>query len=113
MANYSKFLEIVNGVPRTIDLSVSTNVLTLGQGGLQFNDASTGDFVMKAASSIASPYTVIWPAAQAASSGYTLSNDGTGTLTWVPLTSGSVTAVSVVTANGLAGTSSGGSTPAL
>lgn len=93
MANFSKFLEIINGTPKTVDLSQAASVLTLGQGGLQFNDGSTGDFVMKAASSIPSPYTIIWPAAQAASSGYVLTNDGTGTLSWSPAAAAGVTSV--------------------
>jgi hypothetical protein len=110
--NYSKFLEIQNGIPRTVDLSLSSSILTLGGGGLQLNGSTSGSMVMTA-SATTSTYSIVWPAAQAASSGYTLSNDGTGTLTWVPMASGSVTAVSVSTANGFAGSSSGGSTPAL
>jgi|GEM_PF-2811440 len=42
-----------------------------------------------------------------------LTNDGSGTLTWTPAATGSVTAVSVASANGFAGSSSGGATPAL
>jgi hypothetical protein len=40
-----------------------------------------------------------------------LSNDGFGVLTWAP--GGSVTAISIASANGFAGSSSGGTTPAL
>ena len=47
-------------------------------------------------------------------SGQVLTSAGTGnTPTWTTPTTGTVTAVSVVSANGLAGTSSGGATPAL
>ena len=42
-----------------------------------------------------------------------LTNSGTGTLTWSPASTGTVTAVSVASANGFAGTSSGGATPQL
>ena len=76
-------------------------------------DGSTSGHVVISASATTSTYSFTWPAAQAVGSGYTLSNDGTGVLTWVPLATGSVTAISVVSANGLAGTSSGGTTPAL
>jgi len=31
-----------------------------------------------------STYSVVWPSAQAGGSGYVLSNDGAGNLTWVP-----------------------------
>lgn len=112
MANYSKFLEIVGGVARTIDLSQPSNVLELGGAGLQM-DGSTSGHIVIAASATTSTYSIVWPTAQAASSGYTLSNDGTGVLTWVPASSGSVTSISVNTTNGFAGSSSGGATPAL
>ncbi len=112
MANFSKFLSLINGVGRTVDLSNNSNVLELGGGGMQFDGSTSGHLVI-AASATTSTYSLVWPAAQAASTGYVLSNDGTGVLSWIPAASGSVTSVSVVTANGLAGTSSGGSTPAL
>lgn len=110
--NYSKFLELQAGSARTVDLSNNSNILTLGGGGLQFNGSTSG-LVVIAAAATTSTYSLVWPAAQAASSGYVLSNDGTGVLSWIASASGSVTAVSVNTANGFAGTSSGGSTPAL
>ena len=46
-------------------------------------------------------------------SGQVLTSAAAGTPTWTTPTTGTVTAVSVVSANGLAGTSSGGATPAL
>ena len=49
----------------------------------------------------------------AGTSGQVLTSAGAGTPTWTTPTTGTVTAVSVVSANGLAGTSSGGATPAL
>jgi hypothetical protein len=45
--------------------------------------------------------------------GQVLTSAAAGTPTWTTPTTGTVTAVSVVSANGLAGTSSGGATPAL
>ena len=45
--------------------------------------------------------------------GQVLTSAGAGTPTWATPTTGTVTAVSVVSANGLAGSSSGGATPAL
>ncbi len=109
--NYSKLLSLINGRQQTIDFSNINNILTLG-GGLQLNGSTSGN-IQFTAPSIVTSYSVVWPAAQATSSGYTLSNDGTGVLTWVPASSGSVSAVSINSANGFAGTSSGGSTPAL
>lgn len=55
-------------------------------------------------------YNLILPTAQAAGTGYTISNDGTGVLSWVPLTTGSVTSVSGTT-NRI--TSTGGATPVI
>ena len=46
-------------------------------------------------------------------SGQVLTSAGAGPPTWTTPTTGTVTSVSVVSANGLAGTSSGGATPAL
>lgn len=45
--------------------------------------------------------------------GYALTTDGAGVLSWAAMGTGSVTAVSVVSANGFTGSSSGGTTPAL
>ena len=49
----------------------------------------------------------------AGTTGQVLTSATAGTPTWTTPTTGTVTAVSVVSANGLAGTSSGGATPAL
>lgn len=110
--NFSKLLSLINGAARTVDFSNNSNVLELGGGGLQLNGSTSGHIVMSA-SATTSTYSIVWPAAQAVSSGYTLSNDGTGVLTWVPMSTGSVTSISINTANGFAGSSSGGATPAL
>ena len=42
-----------------------------------------------------------------------LTNNGTGTFSYVPATTGTVTAIGITTANGISGTSSGGVTPNL
>jgi hypothetical protein len=57
------------------------------------------------------PYTYLLPD-QTGNTGKILSTDG-ATPSWITAPTGTVTAVSVATANGLAGTSSGGATPAL
>ena len=62
----------------------------------------------------ASSANTIWTLPTAdGTSGQVLTTNGTGTLSWASAGSGTVTAVSVTSANGFAGTSSGGSTPAL
>jgi len=109
MATYSKILELISAVPRTVDLSTNT----LSVQGLQINAATGGGSFTQAAHSTTTTYSVVWPAAQAGGSNYVLANDGSGNLSWIASASGSVTSVSVNTANGFAGTSSGGSTPAL
>jgi hypothetical protein len=110
MANFSKFLSLINGVGRTVDLSNSSNVLELG-GNLQMD--GNGNHIIISGSALASSYQINWPANQAAGSNYVLANDGVGNLSWIAAASGSVTAISVSSANGFAGSSSGGATPAL
>ena len=75
---YSKILELINGVPRTVDLSTNT----LSVQGLQINAATGGGNITFAAHSTTSSYSIVWPQAQAASSGYVLTNDGAGNLSW-------------------------------
>jgi hypothetical protein len=78
MANYSKILELLNGIPRTVDLSTNTLVTQ----GYILNAATGGGAVTFAAHSTTSSYSLVWPQAQAASSGYVLTNDGSGNLSW-------------------------------
>jgi hypothetical protein len=94
MANFSKLLSLINGASRTVDFSNSSNVLELGGGGLQM-DGSTSGHIVISASAVTSTYSIVWPAAQAASPGYVLSNDGTGQLSWVSASAGSVTSVAL------------------
>ena len=57
---------------------------------------SVSGIVAQFASATTTSYSVIWPAAQAASAGYTLVNDGAGNLSWGPGGgSGSVTSVAL------------------
>ena len=78
MAVYSKILELLNGIPRTVDLSTNT----LAVQGLQVNAATGGGAITQAAHSSTTSYTIVWPQTQAASSGYVLTNDGSGNLSW-------------------------------
>jgi len=95
--NYSKLLSLINGVPRTVDFSSASNTLLLNggldlSGNLEINGATSG-YVILNASATTSTYTLTLPPAQAASSGYVLTNDGTGVLSWTNPSSGSVTSV--------------------
>lgn len=78
---------------------------------LNLNGSTSGIFTQNANATTTS-YAVTWPAAQGGA-GTVPTNNGSGALTWTVPAGGSVTAVSVASANGLAGVSSGGATPAL
>jgi hypothetical protein len=80
MSVYSKFLSLISGSARTVDLSTNT----LSVQGVQINAATGGGAITQAAHSSTSSYTIVWPQAQAASSGYVLTNDGSGNLSWSP-----------------------------
>lgn len=94
MANYSKLLSLISGADRTVDFSLAGNILELGGSGLQM-DGSTSGHVSISASATTTTYSMIWPPAQAASSGFVLSNDGTGVLSWVSASAGSVSSVAL------------------
>jgi hypothetical protein len=100
---YSKILELISGVPRTVDLSTNTFSVM----GLQINAATGGTSITHDFSSGGTSYIITWPQSQAAGSNYVLANDGSGNLSWIASATGSVTAV---TASG-ALSSSGGTTP--
>ena len=91
--NFSKFLSLINGVGRTVDLGNSSNNLELG-GSLQMDGSSSGHVLLTASASTTS-YSLVLPPAQAAMSGYVLSNDGTGVLSWASASAGSVTSVAL------------------
>ena len=93
MSVYSKILELINGASRTVDLS--TNTLSLG--AQQLNGATSGSLT-QSANATTTTYSIVWPAAQAASSGYALFNDGAGNLTWAAASSGANTALSNLSA---------------
>lgn len=79
--------------------------LVATKGGTSFNTYATGDLLYASASNTLSKLAI-------GSSTQVLTVTG-GVPVWAPAAATGVTAVSVATANGLAGTSSGGSTPAL
>ena len=93
---YSKVLELINGIPRTVDLSTNT----LSVQGLQINAATGGGSITQAAHSSTTTYTIVWPQAQAASSGYALINDGAGNLSWAAASSPLVFTDSLVNTGG-------------
>ena len=78
---------------------------------IQFDNTNTGTLTLKPGAS--GSYALVFPAAVAAVNGYVLSSDTSGNLSWAAAGGGTVTAVSVASANGFAGSSSGGATPAL
>ena len=79
---------------------------------IQFDNTNTGTLTLRPGAS--GSYALVFPAAVAAVNGYVLSSDTSGNLSWVAAGgAGTVTAVSVASANGFAGSSSGGATPAL
>ncbi len=84
---------------------------TTGSGGLYLYSNGT-NFIQQRATPTGTSYSITWPATQASGT-QVLQNNGSGTLSWASASSGTVTSVSVASANGFAGSSSGGATPAL
>lgn len=91
MANFSRFLSLISGADRTVDLSLSGNAL--GISNLQLLGSASGNLNQSAAATTAS-YSLIWPSAQGASNTY-LKNDGAGNLSWVTVAAGGVTSVAL------------------
>lgn len=84
-----------------------------GTGGqLKMFGATSGDVTLKVAAA-AGTGTVFQLPADNGTNNYVLSTNGSGVTSWAAPTSGTVTSVSVASANGFAGSSSGGATPAL
>lgn len=79
-----------------------TNVANISTVGLVLNGATSGSLTL-AANAVTTSHTLKFPAAQGAASTF-LQNDGAGNLSWTGGSGGTVTSVSVVTANGFAGT---------
>src|SRR5271155_1296221 len=93
---YSKILELINGIPRTVDLSTNT----FSVQGLQINASTGGGSITQAAHATTTTYSIVWPQAQAASSGYVLTNDGSGNLSWAATSSPLVFSDSLVNTGG-------------
>ena len=106
MATYSKFLALLTGADRQVDLSNAANTLAVANLGLL---GSTSGTLTHLAAATTTSYSLTWPGS---STNGVLTNTG-GVLSWAAASGGTVTAVSVASANGFAGTSSGGATPAL
>lgn len=90
----------------------TTGAVTLS-GTLNTANGGTGGSASPTAGTVAYGNGTAYAFTAAGTSGQVLTSAGAGTPTWATPTTGTVTAVSVATANGLAGTSSGGATPAL
>lgn len=93
-----------------------TNSLYLGRasvatGSINFRGTTSGVVTLKTADA-AGTWSMTLPAT-AGSNTNILQTDGNGVTSWVDKPAGTVTAVSVATANGVSGSSSGGATPAL
>lgn len=83
--SFSKFLELANGRPQTIDLSSASNALAVAF--MQLLGSTSGTLTHQAAATTTS-YGLIWPAAQGTAN-QVLAQSGTpGTLAWTTLTSG-------------------------
>lgn len=84
-----------------------------GTGGqITLNGASTGSGVIRVASAAGAGIIFQLPSSNGSNTNV-LQTDGSGNTSWVAAGVGTVTSVSVATANGLAGSSSGGATPIL
>jgi hypothetical protein len=83
MAVYNKILNLINGVPRTVDLSVSGNIFAVSSQ--EFLGSSSG-YVQLSAASATTSYSLILPSAQGSALSY-LQNDGSGNLSWVQINS--------------------------
>jgi hypothetical protein len=91
-----------NGVP----VLNASGLLAIAQGGTNSSATATAGGVGYGTGT-AHAYT------SAGTAGYVLQSNGSSAPTWVAPSTGTVTAVSVATSNGFAGSSSGGATPAL
>lgn len=106
----------VIGVATGTSLAV-TGILTAGtnggtNGSLKLFGSTSGDVTIKTAA-IAGTATIFQLPATNGSNTNVLQTDGAGVTSWVAAGTGTVTAVSVASSNGFAGSSSGGATPIL
>lgn len=88
MANISLLSRLVNGVQRQVDLSANTLVL----GGMQLKGSTSGNLT-QLANATTTTYTVTWPAAVAAASGYALTSDTSGNLSWSAISGAATSAL--------------------
>ncbi len=91
----------LNDSAGTAQLGWSTSGVTIDTA-LLMNGSTSGTLTQKAAATTTS-YTITWPAAQASGT-QVLQNNGSGVLSWASAATGTVTSVSVASANGFAGT---------
>ena len=89
------FYKNSGGNVRLLAIGYGSSTVTPTAGGVQYGTGSAVAFTA------------------AGTAGYVLQSNGSGAPTWVAASTGTVTAVSVATSNGFAGSSSGGATPAL
>ena len=69
----------------TASISMTGDLVIQNQSDLRLSEASgngTNYIAMQAAATMASNYTITWPSAVAAASGYVLSSDSSGNLSW-------------------------------
>jgi len=78
MSVYTKILSLIEGVPRTIDFSVSGN--TLGVSALQIDGSAAGSITLHTAATT-TPYSIYFPSTQGGALSF-LQNDGSGNLAW-------------------------------
>ncbi len=102
----------VIGAATGTSLTVSGNLYSQAALVLEETGAGTDTVTIQVASSIAASYTLTLPVDDGTANQF-LQTDGSGVLTWATGSAGTVTAVSIATANGFSGSSSGGATPAL
>jgi hypothetical protein len=97
MTTYSKILSLISGLPKTIDFSNTSNVL--GLANLQLLGSTSG-YIQHEANATTTSYTLVWPATQASMSGYVLTNDGSGNLSWAAAATSLTFADSLVNTGG-------------
>jgi hypothetical protein len=94
------------------DVSASGTISAATAITVEETGVGTDRITIQAPASIVAGYTLTLPVDDG-NNLQVLQTDGSGVLAWATLPSGTVTAVSVVSANGFAGSSGGGATPAL
>jgi hypothetical protein len=96
MSVYSKFLEVVSGVPRTVDLSQTAN--TLGISALQLLGSTSGN-ISQTSSATTTSYSVVWPSAVSGTAGFALTSDTSGNLSWTSVANQALSNLSATSVN--------------